>query len=141
MKRWFLFVVSLGVSSFLVASNCNAAQLSASSFHSAIQLPKLVVEEVQMGASQEAPVHTYDLSYTVDAASATFTLTSSNYAINKLGIKLISQKTGEVTPSLDSSNDKEIQLDLSRLPKGTYYLRLCQSSGDIVKIYRLIKAQ
>ena len=105
------------------------------------QLPKLVVEEVQLEVSREAPVHIYDLSYTVDPVNATFTLTSKNYAIDKLGFKLISQKTGEIKPDVITINNKQIQLNLSKVPKGTYYLRLCQKSGDIVKIYRLIKAQ
>lgn len=141
MKRWFLFVVFLGVSSLIIANNIGLVMESSVSLDEYWPVPKLVAEEVRMEVSKEAPVHIYDLSYEVDPAQATFTLTSNNYAINQLGFKLISQKTGEVKPSLNTLNDKQVKLDLSSAPKGTYYLRLCQKSGDIIKIYRLIKAQ
>ncbi|NRB47056.1 MAG: hypothetical protein HRU41_05245 [Saprospiraceae bacterium] len=141
MKGWLLFVVLLGISSVLAANNLDLQTGACGSDLAIDPLPKLVVEEVRMEVSQEAPVHIYDLSYEVDAGKATFTLTSTNYAINQLGFKLISQKTGEVKPSLSTINAKKIQLDLSQEPKGTYYLRLCQKSGDIIRIYRLIKAQ
>lgn len=141
MKGWLLFVVLLGISSMLAANNLDLQTGDYGSDLAIDPLPKLVVEEVRMEVSQEAPVHIYDLSYEVDAGKATFTLTSTNYAINQLGFKLISQKAGEVKPSLSTINAKKIQLDLSQEPKGTYYLRLCQKSGDIIRIYRLIKAQ
>lgn len=141
MKRWFLFVVFLGISSSMMASYLGTSVPSPCQGDIDTQLPKLVVEEVQLEVSREAPVHIYDLSYTVDPANVTFTLTSKNYAIDKLGFKLISQKTGEIKPDVITINNKQIQLNLSKVPKGTYYLRLCQKSGDIVKIYRLIKAQ
>lgn len=141
MKRWLLFVVLLGMSSCLVANNLDLKP-GDNEFDLVLDpLPKLVAEEVRMEVSQEAPVHIYDLSYEVDPGNATFTLTSTNYAINQLGFKLISQKTGEVKPSLSTINTKKVKLDLSQEPKGTYYLRLCQKSGDIIRIYRLIKAQ
>ena len=141
MKGWLLFVVLIGISSVLAANNLDLKPGVGGSDLAIDPLPKLVVEEVRMEVSQEAPVHIYDLSYEVDAGKATFTLTSTNYAINQLGFKLISQKAGEVKPSLSTINTKKIQLDLSQEPKGTYYLRLCQKSGDIIRIYRLIKAQ
>ncbi len=141
MKRWLLFVVLIGISSLSVANNLDLKPGDYGSDLILKVLPKLVVEEVRMEVSQEAPVHAYELSYEVDAGNATFTLSSTNYAINQLGFKLISQKAGEVKPSLNTINAKKIQLDLSQEPKGTYYLRLCQKSGDIIRIYRLIKAQ
>lgn len=134
-------MVLLGISSLLVANNLDLKPGDYGFNLILKELPKLVVEEVRMEVSREAPVHIYELSYEVDAGNATFTLTSTNYAINQLGFKLISQKTGEVTPNLSKINDKKITLDLSKEPKGTYYLRLCQKSGDIIRIYRLIKAQ
>ena len=134
-------MVLLGMSSCLVANNLDLKP-GDYGFNPVLDpLPKLVAEEVRMEVSQEAPVHIYDLSYEVDPGNATFTLTSTNYAINQLGFKLISQKTGEVKPSLSTINTKKVKLDLSQEPKGTYYLRLCQKSGDIIRIYRLIKAQ
>lgn len=141
MKRWLLFVVLLGISSFSVASTLDLKPGDYGFGLTLKELPKLVVEEVRMEVSQEAPVHAYELSYEVDPGNATFTLSSTNYAINQLGFKLISQKTGEVKPSLSTISSKKVQLDLSQEPKGTYYLRLCQKSGDIIRIYRLIKAQ
>lgn len=141
MKRWLLFVVLLGMSSCLVANNLDLKPRDYGYALVVEPLPKLVVEEVRMEASQEAPVHIYELSYEVDPGNATFTLSSTNYAINQLGFKLISQKTGEVKPSLSTINAKKVQLDLSQEPKGIYYLRLCQKTGDIIRIYRLIKAQ
>ena len=134
-------MVLLGMSSCLVANNLDLKPGDYEFDLVLDPLPKLVAEEVRMEVSQEAPVHIYDLSYEVDPGNATFTLTSTNYAINQLGFKLISQKTGEVKPSLSTINTKKVQLDLSQEPKGTYYLRLCQKSGDIIRIYRLIKAQ
>ena len=141
MKRWLLFVVLLGMSSSLVANKLDPKPGDHGFDQMLEGLPKLVVEEVRMEVSQEAPVHIYELSYEVDPGNVTFTLTSTNYAINQLGFKLISQKTGEVKPSLNTINAKKVQLDLSQEPKGTYYLRICQKSGDIIRIYRLIKAQ
>ena len=104
-------------------------------------LPKLVVEEVRMDVPDKALSQSFDLDYVVDPSNATFTLTSSNYAIDKLGFRLISQKKGALTPRIKTVSRKKIILDLSQEPKGTYYLRLCQNNGDIIKIYRLIKAQ
>lgn len=137
MKGWFLFVVLIAIFQFSLPANMLGGTVS---LFSDPALPKIVVEEVTMEASKEAPVYSYKLSYDVDTSKATFTLMSSNYAINTLGFKLISQKTGPISDSVHTINDKMIQVDLSKMPKGTYYLRLCQQSGDIIKIYRLIKA-
>jgi len=134
-------VVFLGMCSLAKANNTGWVVEYSISVDGYWPVPKLVAEEVRMEVSKEAPVHIYDLSYEVDPAQATFTLTSNNYAINQLGFKLISQKNGEIKPRLNTLNDKQVKLDLSSAPKGTYYLRLCQKSGDIIKIYRLIKAQ
>lgn len=137
MKGWLLFVVLIAL--FHISLPANTVGGATSIFTDPV-LPKIVVEEVTMEASKEAPVYSYDLSYDVDTSKATFTLMSRKYAINKLGFKLISQKTGPITDSVHTINDKKVQVDLSKMPKGTYYLRLCQQSGDIIKIYRLIKA-
>lgn len=149
MKGRFLFLVIIGLFSPLIPAYAGGwispvlfLKTMANNIDSSQPVfPVLVVEEVKMEVTSEAPIYNYDLKYEVDTANATFTLISQNYAIDQLGFKLISQKSGDVLPAISALNDKKIQLDLSKEPKGTYYLRLCQKSGNIIKIYRLIKAQ